>query len=332
MSDDVAVMHIRLVVPADERAAVLEYVRGEPSACHVIESSAVTEKPPGIVVEFDIPLESANQVITDLKRLGLAERGSITATRLDVVLSSVADRAEKEARGDPSEAVVWAEVSTHVSEGSRLTFSFVALTVLAILIAAVGILSDNLILIVGAMAVGPEFGPIANAAYGLHRRRPDRVLQGLTALTTGLGLGVVAAFLATSLLDLIGRIPEPYELGTRPLTSFISHPDVFSVVVAVLAGVAGTVSLLEAKSTALVGVFISVTTIPAAANIGVAVAMGEWYEARGALVQLVVNVTCIIVVAAITMTVARAAWHRARNRRAATSPRRSWETVARRDR
>lgn len=314
MGHDRGVMRIRVVVPEDQRATLLQYLRDEPAVCHLVESSAVSEKPSGSVVEFDIPLESANPIISELKRFDLDDVGSITAARLDVVVSAAADRAKREVPGDESQAVVWAEVSARTQAESRPTVSFFALMVLAVLIAAIGILTDSPILIVGAMVVGPEFGPMSNVAYGLHRRRPDRVRQGVLTLIVGFGLGIGAAFLATAALSSVGRIPQAYEFGARPLTSFISHPDLFSAIVAVLAGVAGTVSLVEAKSNALVGVFISVTTVPAAANVGVALAMGQPDEARGALVQLLLNVTCIVLVAAVTMTIARSAWHRVRDR------------------
>jgi uncharacterized hydrophobic protein (TIGR00271 family) len=313
--EDGGVMHVRVVVPVVLREPVLGMLRTEPAVCHIIESTAATEKPAGTVLEFDIPVESANAMIFDLQQLGLDRHGSITAIRLDVALSASADLAEQAAVGNASEAVVWAEVSARTNADSQATTSFLVLMALSMAIAAVGILIDSLILIVGAMALGPEFGPISNIAYGLHRRRPARIRRGLATLALGFGVGIVAAWVLTELVQLIDRVPTPYENGQRPLTSFISHPDVFSAIVAVLAGVAGTVSLLEAKSSALIGMFISVTTIPASANIGVAIAMGEFNEAQGALIQLVVNVVCIVGAGAVTMTVARRSWHRARDRR-----------------
>ena len=65
--------------------------------------------------------------------------------------------------------------------------------------------------------------------------------------------------------------------------------------VAVLAGVVGMLSLTTPKSSALVGVLISVTTIPAAANIGVAAAYDDWDDVRGAALQLGVNLAGIFI-------------------------------------
>ena len=67
----------------------------------------------------------------------------------------------------------------------------------------------------------------------------------------------------------------------RPVADLINTPNVFSVIVAVLAGIVGVVSLTEARANALIGVFISVTTIPAAASVGVSIAYSSWGEAVG---------------------------------------------------
>jgi uncharacterized hydrophobic protein (TIGR00271 family) len=94
------------------------------------------------------------------------------------------------------------------------------------------------------------------------------------------------------------------------LTSFIIHPDRWSFVVAVLAGVAGILSMTARKSSALVGVFISVTTVPAAGNIAVAIALAHWDEVGASLVQLGVNLAGMIVAGIATLFIQRTVWAR----------------------
>ena len=84
----------------------------------------------------------------------------------------------------------------------------------------------------------------------------------------------------------------------RPVADLIDAPNIFSVIVAVLAGLVGVVSLTEARANALIGVFISVTTIPAAASAGVSIAYSSWSEAGGSALQLLLNVVLLIVVGA----------------------------------
>jgi uncharacterized membrane protein len=68
--------------------------------------------------------------------------------------------------------------------------------------------------------------------------------------------------------------------------------------------------LTAAKSGALIGVLISVTTIPAAANVGVATAYADWSELGGALAQLALNLACIVVAGTTTLALQRLAFRR----------------------
>jgi uncharacterized membrane protein len=117
------------------------------------------------------------------------------------------------------------------------------------------------------------------------------------------------------LLALIIRAPrlEPraYALGVRPVSNLIDTPNWFSFIVALLAGVVGVVSLTEARSPTLIGVFISVTTIPAASDVGVPLAFGNESEAWGSVLQLLLNVTVLTAVAVAGLPAQRAIRQRA---------------------
>jgi uncharacterized hydrophobic protein (TIGR00271 family) len=163
---------------------------------------------------------------------------------------------------------------------------------IATLIGAVGILLDSPILIVGAMVVGPEFGPIAALCVAIVQRRADLARRSATALLVGFPIAIAVAFAWSLVFRHLGLAEGPSDV--HPFTQFISHPDFFSFFIAYLAGTAGVLSLTSAKSGALIGVLISVTTIPAAANIGVAMAYEDWSEVAGASAQLGVNLVALV--------------------------------------
>jgi len=94
----------------------------------------------------------------------------------------------------------------------------------------------------------------------------------------------------------------------RPVSDLIDNPNLFSLVVAVLAGIVGVVSLTEARASALIGVFISVTTIPAAADIALSLAYSSWNEARGSALQLLLNVTVLIAMGVLVLRAQRIIW------------------------
>jgi uncharacterized hydrophobic protein (TIGR00271 family) len=182
----------------------------------------------------------------------------------------------------------------------------------SMLIAAVGILTDQVILIIGAMVVGPEFGPIAGLSVAAVHQRMDLARRSFVALAVGFPVGITLTFLFTLALDGLNLIPNDFSQEGHPFTDFISNPDEFSFIVAFLAGMAGVLSLTNAKSGALVGVLISVTTIPAAANIAVAAALGYGDEWLGAMEQLALNLGAIFLACIGTLWIQRRLYLRRR--------------------
>jgi len=303
-------VHLRIVVPQDCRQKALDLLEAAPSTTNLVFLAGAARQPRGDVILCDVAREDASVIIEDLKELGIARDGSIALEQIDSQVSAAADRAERAARGMPSDAVVWEEVEARTSESTELGGNFLIFMTLACLIASVGIFLGSPILIVGAMVVGPEFGPLAGFCVAVVERRRDVAARSLTALAIGFPVGITAAFLFTLLSKATGMLDSDFSGSMHPLTQFISKPDEFSFIVACFAGAAGMLSLTSAKSGALVGVLISVTTIPAAANIGVAAALADWSEWRGAMAQLAVNLTAICLAGVGTLYVQRRLFER----------------------
>ncbi|MCC6438065.1 MAG: DUF389 domain-containing protein [Acidimicrobiales bacterium] len=302
-------LHVRLIVPAELRGTVTTRLEGDATVCHLTVLAHQARLNGSEVLSdadlflFDVPLESANALLEDLKAAGLHERGGIVLHRIDTTLSATAEHAERIAHGSPSEAVIWDEISARVGMEATLSPSYLAFLLVATLIAAIAVLTDSPVLVIGAMVVGPEFGPLAAVMLALHRRRWADAGRASWTLLAGFLLAGLLSAAMTAALDLLDAVPAAYVAGATQFTRFISHPDLFSVLVALLAGVAGVLSLTEGKAGTLVGVLISVTTIPALANIGVAAALNHGSEAIGALVQLAVNVGCLLLVGVVTLGV-----------------------------
>ena len=269
----------------------------------------------GDVVIADVARESANEVLRELKAMGLDRNGSIALDAVGVALSSRGSEAEKAAPGAGDDAVVWEEIEQRTGEESRLSVTFLLFLSIATVIAGIGVLLDQPILIVGAMVVGPEFGPLAALSVGVIRRRPRVIGRSLLALTVGFAVAIVVTVLSTLALNAGGLVTREMLLGARPLTDFIWRPDALSWVIAFLAGIAGILSLTTAKSGALIGVLISVTTVPAAGNVAVAIAYGVPDEAWGSALQLGINLGAIATAGILTLAVQR--WLSRRRRPAA---------------
>ena len=314
-------VHLRIVVPAAKSERVLDLLEATPSVSSLACMEGAARKPKGDVILCDVAREDASVVIGDLKEIGVAEEGSISIVEVASQISAAAVRAERAAGKHPGDAVVWEEVESRTSESIELNANFLAFIVLACLIASAGVLLGQPILIVGAMVVGPEFGPLAGLCVAVVERRPDVAMRSLSALAVGFPLGITAAFLFGICARYTGLVGSGFELGEHLLTAFISHPNKFSFIVALFAGVAGMLSLTSAKSGALIGVLISVTTIPAAAAIGIGAAYGDWAAWLGSIEQLAINLAAILLAGVVTLLVQNASFQRRRRRHLAEGSR-----------
>ncbi|MGA4850692.1 DUF389 domain-containing protein [Streptomyces sp. G5(2025)] len=314
-------LHLRLISPADKTDDVLRLIEGTTGTTHLAVVPGAARHPKGDVIMCDVAREAGDELIGGLRALDLDKCGSIAVENIDLSLSDRADKAEHDAPGEAADAVLWEQLSDATHEESTLSITYIAFITLATMIAACGVVLDNAILIVGAMAVGPEFGPLAGFCTALVRRAPRLALRSLVALLVGFLVAMVVTVGFSYFMDATDLFTHQALKAERPNTNFIYRPDWFSFVVAVLAGAAGTLSLTSAKSGALVGVAISVTTVPAAANAAVAFSYSEYKQAWGSTEQLLLNLLGIVLAGTLTLLAQKALWATQRDRTA--KPRRA---------
>ncbi|MDQ0797751.1 putative hydrophobic protein (TIGR00271 family) [Streptomyces sp. B1I3] len=303
-------IHVRAVSPVDLTDRVEELLARDPYVLNLIVQRGAVRNPDGDSVACDVLTGAANEVLRGLRELQVDLRGSLVIEPVDMAFSGRASESATRGLGALANAPVWDQVEARIRSEGRYAPSFYFYLVIAGLIGSVGIVTNSQILIVAAMVVGPEYGAIVAVALGIDRRNRAMVRTGLSALCGGLLLTIAVTLLFSLLIRAFGLQSDAFDLGLRPVSDLINTPNFFSFAVAALAGVVGIVSLTEARTSALLGVFISVTTIPAAAAISVSTAFASWSEARGSLIQLLVNITVLIVVGAAALRCQRAIWRR----------------------
>jgi uncharacterized hydrophobic protein (TIGR00271 family) len=294
-------LHLRIITPPQVTAAVLQELAEDPGVTHITVDRGAATEPPGDLVSCDVVRASVNPLLRRLRSAGVTERGGITMTELETVISGAADRAQAQILTPEIDTIVWEEVAARTSDNSTFSVSFGLLMVLAGIIAAIAVVTNNPVLVVGAMIVSPDYGPMAALSVALVNRAYRQARRSLRALALGFPLAALAAFALTLAARGLGRIPGSYLAGQRPVTDLLIGANLGAFVVAVVAGAAGIVALGRAKSGAVVGVLVSITTIPAASNVGVAVAMENWSEAGRSLMILLVNLAGLLVGGVVTL-------------------------------
>lgn len=299
-------LHVWVVSPAEVTGRLTDLLTGDPGVTNLVILRAAATRPDGDAVQFDLASESANAVLARMRGLGLDRSSSVIIETVDAALEDRPGGQRAAYHGE--QAPVWELVESRIRADAQYPPSFFALLVFAGLIGACGILTNSQILVVGAMVVGPEYSAIIAVALGLDRRDRRAVREGLLVLAAGFALAIAVTLLFALCIRWSGETPREYLAGIRPVSDLINTPNLFSVVVAVIAGLVGVVSLTLAKATALTGVFISVTTIPAAADVGVSLVYGAWKEAGGSFAQLLLNVGLLIGVGELGLHTQRAIW------------------------
>lgn len=301
-------LQLRIYAPTATTGPITEILDASPavSAYAVVEGASL--RPVGDVITADVAREAANGVIDSLLATNVHRTGSIHLNDVDNWISQPAFDAEELAPGEGSDAVVWAQVVQNSYEDSKLTWSFLSFMVLATLLASIAIVLDSQILVIAAMVLGPEFGAVAALGLSLIRKRGSLFGQALRTIL----IGYAVAIAATTFMVLIGRwlgwiTPEVLTLP-HPGTAFIYTPDKWSFVVAIIAGIAGVLAITSQRSGGLVGVFISVTTIPAAGNIAIGLAFTAMPAIRGSLAQLFINLTGMAVAGWATLLAQQFVW------------------------
>jgi len=303
-------LHLRISSPAALTDQVLTTLSDDPAISSLSAVRGASVRPQGDLVYADVAREAANDVVDRLRDLGIHREGSLHIEPVRAWLSQHGYDADRRAPGSSADSVVWADVTQRAYEESELNWTYASFMVLATLIAGIAIILDSQVLVIGAMVLGPEFGAVAALGVALVRRRASLLrLAGRSLL-----LGFVVAILATTAASLVGRALGWITLGDvtgpRPQTAFIYTPDKWSLIVAVVAAAAGVLSLTSARVGGLSGVFISVTTIPAAGNVGLGLAFGAWHEVWGSSLQLLVNLSGMALAGWATLALQQAVWSR----------------------
>ncbi|MGH3142523.1 MAG: DUF389 domain-containing protein [Gaiellales bacterium] len=248
-------------------------------------------RPTHSVVSAAVRPRAVDTTLEELHRLGVAD-GDITLMRVEVVGSLVTRTADA--------SFVWADVIGTARLNARPVARYLVFMFAAGVIGSYGVIDNNSILIVGAMAVSPDLLPITAIGVGIVAGRLRLAARALVTLAVGLGVAAFAAALSAFLQDQLDLIPSDFNIDVTGVLGGLTVVSNETIAVALVAGIAGMLAL-ETRASAGVGVAISVTTIPAAAYLGVASGLGELDKALGALGVLGVNVLMMVVGAVATL-------------------------------
>lgn len=176
------------------------------------------------------------------------------------------------------------EILARVEKDAQLDSNFILLVMLSTIVAAIGLLENNLAVIVGAMVIAPLLGPNIAFSLGASLGETKLVLDSLKAIF----IGIVIAILFSIGIGLMWP-------GDFDSLELMSRTDVAysGTAIALASGAAASLSLVSGTSSVLVGVMVAVALMPPAVTIGLMLSIGEYNHSLGASLLLAVNIVCI---------------------------------------
>lgn len=317
---------VRVSCPSDLAPRCEEILRAAPSLTSFSRYPGASIDPPGDVFDAQMERDAVNDLVSELVKLGVQEQGTIQILQPGSWVSQRALDAEQ--KSPDADNVVWPEVIEQAYEQSRVSPIFLAFMTMATLLAAIAVITDSPILVIGAMVLGPEFMAVISLGLALVRKRPGLLRQAIRTLIIGFAFSITVTVAFVAIARATGLASLSDIEAPRPGVAFIYTPNAWSLIVAVIAAAAGVLALTSSQSTGIIGVFISVTTIPASGNIAVGIVFAQWDEVLGSAWQLGINLTGMAIAGWITLALRQWMANRTSRVLAQRSRRRLWRRQA----
>lgn len=230
--------------------------------------------------------ENRQAVLDSIQSLIQAsENSKIIVSPVEAVLPKVIEKPEeKEQAKKARRSVTREEIYSAVEVNAQLHRDYLLLVVLSSIVAAAGLLENNVAVIIGAMVIAPLLGPNIAFAFGTSLGDKELVLNSLTTIIAGIAVAICVAFI-TGLIWPAQAIT--HELVLRTDINYAG------TVIALASGAAASLSLVTGLSSVLVGVMVAVALMPPAVTIGLMLSDAAYDYAIGASMLLAVNIVCI---------------------------------------
>jgi uncharacterized hydrophobic protein (TIGR00341 family) len=311
---------IQAFVPTSRRDEVSKSLSKRGLEHVFVDDSSDSER---CLTVFPVPPETVEELIEELRGIGVESEGVIVVSETRTVVSDVIEgrdgRDEEEVETSEDDRISREELLSRATESGTTTPNYVAFIVLSAIVATAGLLGDSAAVVVGSMVIAPLLGPAIATSVGSVLADRDLLTDGAKAQVVGLCLAIVSGTLFAVVLRYtiapIGDILVLDQIAER------TNPGALSLVIAVVSGAAGALSFTTGANTALVGVMMAAALIPPAAAVGVGIAFGDAVLAISAGVLVLVNVVAINLVSTLVL------WWRGYRPERAEDERRSRKTA-----
>ncbi|THE64318.1 TIGR00341 family protein [Salinadaptatus halalkaliphilus] len=293
--------HVEVSLRPETREPVLEVLDSERVDYTVVPTDDTSDY--DCLVSFTLPKNTVDVILNELEEAGLGEDDHTVIVTADTVISrkfgAFKDRYTGTVLADERLAryELYAESEALVSTIPI----YVTLTLVSAIVATAGLLLDSAAVVVGSMVIAPLIGPALAASVGTVLNEHDLFWTGVTYQVLGVSVAIAGSAVFAWLSKSLFLVPPGIEVIEIDEVSERVLPNLFSLIIAFGAGIAGVLGLSTGVSVALVGVMIAAALIPPAAAAGIAIAWGVPNAAVGSLILVFVNLLSINITGLFTL-------------------------------
>ncbi|MFP4050864.1 MAG: TIGR00341 family protein [Thermoplasmata archaeon] len=282
---------IEMIIPEDKKDESCELLEDDEKVLEFWYEDVPEGK---VVVKILVDAEKSQTVIDKLKdnfsnydtfRLLLFHvEASIPDQFEDDEEKKKGKKEKKEDEGKETKGVSREEIYADVKDQSSITSVYLLLIILSSIVAAIGVVRDDVAVIVGAMVIAPMLGP--NIALSLATTLADSDLAKKAIKTSA--VGIVLSLIVSIVLGIILTVnPSSAQVASRTEVGLIH------VALALASGSAGALAYTKGLSSALIGVMVALALVPALAASGLLIGSGQIMLGLKALLLFMINFICI---------------------------------------
>jgi uncharacterized membrane protein len=302
---------IEITVPSQKTEALLADVKQMPNLLGLRVQPQISKKPAGDVVTIQTLNASLQGYMRLLDRYDLGKDGGISITTSEP--DSLIPTSNKKAMDRDSLEASWEEMEHIISKDSNTTLSTLGLTVAAGVLAAVGIATGALHIVIGGMLVAPGFMPVMRISLGVVTGS-EVWKKGLIDTLKAYAVIIVTAGISAFVMDITGMQPLPgqpsYYQFYNTLLDYWTTIKPSGLVSSAAASLAGAIMLCTKRSTFTSGVMIGLALVPSASLIGMSLALGDTAQALDAALRFLADVALVLFISALVFYIVKKRTHK----------------------
>jgi hypothetical protein len=297
---------VEVTIPSEQSDALVDQLSGFDGLIGLQVQPGISRQPEGDVLTLDVTNRALHPLLRLLHEQGVGTAPGASLSTSDV-LSVVSSSHRRAIVHDPSDAS-WEEMELRIAKDSNMTINDLLVMAVSGIIATIGIATNALHIVIGAMLIAPGFEPIVRIALGAlngseaWQRGLIDTLKGYLALSVG-------AAAAGVLLLALGKSPLGAEASYLPAGTLISYWTTLtipSVVVTFVAGAIGALLVATNRAVLTAGVMVALALVPSAAIAGLALSAGDLAAAGQGGLRWLVEVGLVLAASLLVF-----AWKRA---------------------